>query len=1227
MTTILDLAINSSIKDVISGQIKSAIEEFKKLKDVSDDTKKSLNDFSNIKLTSDAMIKDSKAWLQFTVDTLKDCVNEAGNFEESMSNLMNKSFGQKLIDPIYKDDIVKVKKDFSDMAMQIGINTKFDSKSIVDSMTALVGGGVEVKDVINGTAKANAYFAQVNKVTAESTAESTAKMKIGFGIAGDEVINVMDCVNQFANATKTNSIDIQKALGDIAETANTVWKGRDKKDITSETTALTSLTIKSTGDTANSANFVKDFFVKANTEISKMSASQAGAMQKADWIDSSGHSIFIDYEKGMLKDIYQIEEILENAKKSMGDAEFAYVLDSVFQDGSKKVAEGLADFEGSLDLSTLNSIGSLNIATQVEMEMNKFNEVKNTFAESWGNFKKVIGEPFLNSAKDVFNGLAQAIQNVTKYFSNHPEIAKFMGVIAGGVSTFLLIVGSIMSVTSVVGTLKTVMEKVGSKIIGSMGSVLPVFGKVFLVMGAIALIAYTIYKNWDTLSPYFSSIANSVLIILEKLKSGFDTIMGTIKPIIMSVWDCMSAWATLIVTIVVPIISRALKSIVDFLNGPFKIVWNIVSGILGVIIDLLSGDFKSAWDTISEALGVVVDLLNGGLNIAFDGIFEVLIIIADLLNGGFKIAWDIILGVLTIIGDLLLGDFKSAWDITSEALATITDLLNGSFKIAWDSTLGGLESISDFLFGGFKSAWDSMSPLAKTFLAIFGPSILSVTAYLIFLKVAAIASAVAMGIHGIAIGVVSKATAIWKGIMLAAAFVQQVWNIAMKGGTLATVGQKIAYAALLPIILLVKGATLLWSFIQGALNAAFLACPVVWVIVGIIALIAAVVLVVTHFKEIVEWVGKAWDKLKEFLGFKKDAKDELEKPISTSVESSETKRYKSINDTSGFDFNNILSQFKSEDKYNINAPQQDYSKILNANPSEMQKVYSYDVNFMPEYSNFNEADLFNSKNFGNYSDLSNIEFDNVKDLENTKLPWDTNNSEMDKFMKNLNNDNSNINLGLDDTNLMSQIKNMSNGVNQDDLKSSLNVSDIFNNDKTKDDLVKSTETINTTITDTLISDDEMNKYGSNLIQSYIDGMDSKKLLIEESVKNIAGIMGDYLRVMSPTKKGALSTNNLWGHNLMKSISEGIYNNLDLVKNATKITSIETDKQKYSIQNSANVNSRNNSQPAVINVYATPAQSPKQIAEYVASIINKGINRKTNNYSSLTMSPNGYKGGY
>ena len=114
--------------------------------------------------------------------------------------------------------------------------------------------------------------------------------------------------------------------------------------------------------------------------------------------------------------------------------------------------------------------------------------------------------------------------------------------------------------------------------------------------------------------------------------------------------------------------------------------------------------------------------------------------------------------------------------------------------------------------------------------------------------------------------VAAVAMGIYRGIVAAATAIQTIWNIAMTGGVAVTVAQKLAIAALYPIIMIVKAAQAVWTGVQWALNIAMNANPIGLVIIAIAGLIAVVALVVTHFKQLTEWVQKGWDKLKNFLG-------------------------------------------------------------------------------------------------------------------------------------------------------------------------------------------------------------------------------------------------------------------------------------------------------------------------------------------------------------------------
>ncbi|MFJ2619687.1 phage tail tape measure protein [Glutamicibacter sp. NPDC087344] len=63
---------------------------------------------------------------------------------------------------------------------------------------------------------------------------------------------------------------------------------------------------------------------------------------------------------------------------------------------------------------------------------------------------------------------------------------------------------------------------------------------------------------------------------------------------------------------------------------------------------------------------------------------------------------------------------------------------------------------------------------------------------------------------------------------------------------------------LVGIIGLLAGSIMLWAGVQWLLNAALLANPITWIILGIVALIAAIVLLVANWDSVVAWITQIW---------------------------------------------------------------------------------------------------------------------------------------------------------------------------------------------------------------------------------------------------------------------------------------------------------------------------------------------------------------------------------
>ncbi len=77
----------------------------------------------------------------------------------------------------------------------------------------------------------------------------------------------------------------------------------------------------------------------------------------------------------------------------------------------------------------------------------------------------------------------------------------------------------------------------------------------------------------------------------------------------------------------------------------------------------------------------------------------------------------------------------------------------------------------------------------------------------------------------------------------------------LAGAILLVNGGLAAYAAVMAVV---HGATVLWTGVQWLLNTAFFANPITWIILGIVALIAAIVLLVMNWDTVVKFLTDVW---------------------------------------------------------------------------------------------------------------------------------------------------------------------------------------------------------------------------------------------------------------------------------------------------------------------------------------------------------------------------------
>ena len=228
-----------------------------------------------------------------------------------------------------------------------------------------------------------------------------------------------------------------------------------------------------------------------------------------------------------------------------------------------------------------------------------------------------------------------------------------------------------------------------------------------------------------------------------------------------------------------------------------------------------------------------------------------------------------------------------------------------------------------------------------------------------------------------------------------------------------------------------------------------------------------VAVIVTHFKEFTEWVQKGWDKLKNFLGFKNEHKDELEAPIQVGVEQTEQINKVTTISTIADATTTVKPSYQVD-----NSSQKELEQILKGAGIEGMEL-NPELYINPEY----QAD------FSNMEEMQ----EQLKGLENT-FDFENLHCTMPDMTEEL----------AEVTNLMQTGGTEAGNAFANALNSS------------GENVRTAMQNINSIIQSTLLNTEQMFLWGSNLVQSFINGMNSQKTMLMMTAASLASTVGDYV---------------------------------------------------------------------------------------------------------------------
>jgi len=307
-----------------------------------------------------------------------------------------------------------------------------------------------------------------------------------------------------------------------------------------------------------------------------------------------------------------------------------------------------------------------------------------------------------------------------------------------GIGAFLLAIGPIVTVIGAIVT--------------AVGFLMSPIGLVVLAIGALIAIGVLLYKNWDTISAFLSSIWNSIATtatnVFNSVATFFANTWNSITATVTNTWNgigtfFVNLWAGItntiqnvwngigqffvniinsIVTFVATTFSKQINDVyVIFLAlerifiGVWEIIKNIFLGAILLIIDLVTGNFtklkedalnifdslrtyfSDIWDNIKLIFTRALDLITTTLTQVWDGI----VIVATTVWNGLK---DFFVGLWTSIST----SATNAWNSLKTAVIDIVTIMVDRFMNTFNAVLDFFRNLPDNLYNLGVNAFNGL---------------------------------------------------------------------------------------------------------------------------------------------------------------------------------------------------------------------------------------------------------------------------------------------------------------------------------------------------------------------------------------------------------------------------------------------------------------------------------------------------------------------------------------
>lgn len=405
--------------------------------------------------------------------------------------------------------------------------------------------GVQAKLIANGGLKASSEMAVVLRMVPEEAAKMTAKAREAFGLAANELELMADLTQRAKFAFGLTPDDLGEANKYAAPTLNALkLTGIDNARLILAIEGLAAQKGLEGSSFGTSLSRFLDGTVKFSDDITKGSRSK-----EFDLLNSKNLKFDFFNNKGKFKGLEHAVKLTESWKESLSDQEFANLVDKMFGDQGKRVAEILAG-EGLAGFNKAQQMlqNQASIQQRIGVQMSTLGAAWEATTGTLANFSSTLFQPIAEPLKRILWTFNDVVGAADAWLSKGTDLGRYSASLLSFAAALKI---SSISTKAVLGTASLMAPKAVlafttkmkslkifawlsrlkaglifvaqhiSKVLLLLPLLLTPWGLIGVAVGGLAII---MIKHWSLIK---SAVATGIATIKLKISDGIEYIINT----------------------------------------------------------------------------------------------------------------------------------------------------------------------------------------------------------------------------------------------------------------------------------------------------------------------------------------------------------------------------------------------------------------------------------------------------------------------------------------------------------------------------------------------------------------------------------------------------------------------------------------------------------------------------------------------------------------------------